>query len=85
MSKNFSKNLFDSFKAGDEDAVAEVVGIYSRRLIPFIMKTVNSRAVAEEIAQDAFLNLWPEERAWSHTKLSNPICLTALITGLWTT
>lgn len=58
--------LLAGMAAGDRDAAAELVGRYQARVFGLAVSIVTDRALAEEIAQEAFL------RAWLHAETFDP-------------
>lgn len=50
--------LMELVKAGDEPAFQELMTRYKNRIIGFVQRTVNSRELAEDIAQEAFLRVF---------------------------
>ena len=51
------QELLNRLRAGDESAFAELVARYHAQMVRLAMMHVRSRAVAEEVAQDAWLGL----------------------------
>lgn len=58
MSNNISRKLFKELQNGNESAYETIFKNNISRVLFFIEGFVKSRAIAEEIAQDAFLRLW---------------------------
>lgn len=49
--------LVEAFKGGDEAAFDELYGRYKDRILNYIYRMIGDRAAAEDIAQEAFLNV----------------------------
>lgn len=50
--------LLDMLRRGSTHAFDELYRLYARRLMGFCMQFCHSREDAEEIVQDAFVQLW---------------------------
>ena len=59
MSRGETDNdLVRRFKSGDRDAFSEIVLRYQHRVFTMCVRWLGDRGVAEEVAQDVFLNLF---------------------------
>jgi RNA polymerase sigma-70 factor (family 1) len=53
-----TEELFAQIAQGDEAAFTYVFTHYSKRIYPYLLKKVQSEAIAREMVQDIFLRLW---------------------------
>jgi len=79
--------LVDRLRAGDEAAFAELVHLHHAAMIRLALTKVRSRAVAEEVAQEAWLGLLRgietfERRASLRTWLFRIVLNRAISTGV---
>jgi RNA polymerase sigma-70 factor, ECF subfamily len=51
-------DVMNSLKNGDESALKVLFDLHFQRLYRYALRIVNDNYAAEEIAQDAFMNLW---------------------------
>lgn len=58
INNSFELNLFESFKEGDETAFTYFYDKYFRRITAFSVQFIYDKEEAENLAQEAFLNLW---------------------------
>lgn len=56
------RKLVASLVSGDELAFCELYALYKDRLLFFALKFVKSRALAEDVFQDAFTSIWQNRR-----------------------
>ena len=59
------ESSYRRFLDGDENAFGEIVTVYKDNLIFFINRYVNNLAVAEELAQDVFVELLVHKRRYN--------------------
>ncbi|WP_374172551.1 RNA polymerase sigma-70 factor [Flavobacterium tructae] len=59
---SFELNLFESFKEGDETAFTYFYDKYFRRIQSFSIQFIYDKDEAENLAQEAFLNLWQNRK-----------------------
>ncbi|MBO5858772.1 MAG: sigma-70 family RNA polymerase sigma factor [Clostridia bacterium] len=59
------ESSYRRFLDGDENAFGEIVTVYKDSLIFFINRYVNNLAVAEELAQDVFVELLVHKRRYN--------------------
>lgn len=55
---HYERELLSGIAAGDEKAFEELFHLYVPKIQPVIRKMVSSDAIAEDIIQDIFLNIW---------------------------
>ncbi len=60
MNKNFENQVFfiESLKAGDEKAYSYLVDKYDKKLFVYALSLVKDIALAQDIVQNVFLNVW---------------------------
>lgn len=56
--KNNLTILVQQLKEGDQTAFREIYDLYIGRLYAFVVKIVKSRALADDLVQDIFVQLW---------------------------
>jgi len=57
VSKQSDEALLEAHLAGDEDAFPTLVGRYARELVPYLARVTGSRTTADDIFQEAFLQV----------------------------
>jgi RNA polymerase sigma-70 factor (ECF subfamily) len=60
-------DVVDRVRSGDRSALDALVRVHAADLLAFAYRHVGSRAVAEEIVQDVFFNIWKNHETW-HVK-----------------
>jgi len=60
--------LVQAVRGGDERAFAELYDNYSASLYGVVCKIVKSDAVAEDVMQDAFINIWKKFQTYDSAK-----------------
>jgi RNA polymerase sigma-70 factor (family 1) len=53
-----TEELFAEIAQGNEAAFAQAFHHYNKRIYPYLLKKVQSEAIAQEMVQDVFLRLW---------------------------
>jgi RNA polymerase sigma-70 factor (ECF subfamily) len=57
VSNKSDEALLESHLAGDDDAFPALVGRYARELVPYLARVTGSRTTADDIFQEAFLQV----------------------------
>ena len=57
VSKQSDEALVEAHLAGDDDAFPALVGRYARELVPYLARVTGSRTTADDIFQEAFLQV----------------------------
>lgn len=69
MSKTINiEQLVDQLQNGDEKALSEIYDMYSGALYGLILKIVRDDALAQDILQDCFVNIWKKAQSYSAGK-----------------
>jgi len=58
VSEGNHKQLFHDISKGDEKAFTELFNSHHGKIYTFAIKLIRSEALAQEVVQDVFLNLW---------------------------
>ena len=61
---NVETGLLEGVVAGDSGAFAAILDLYWRPLVLYCARIVESRANAEDVAQEAFVRLWENREKW---------------------
>lgn len=59
--------LMERIRAGDQDAMVDLVRRFQDELVGFFFHLCWSQVVAEELAQDVFVNAWRARERWEPT------------------
>lgn len=71
MNDPYLANLAEQISRGSHKAFDEVFRQYYGRVSNFIRSLIKSQSVAEDIAQDVFVNLWNSRHALSEVRSLN--------------
>jgi len=65
--------LVRRLRAGDEEALGRLMGLYWQDLRRFVSRILDSPDHAEDVVQDAFVRLWTHRREWRSDATVRPV------------
>lgn len=66
-------DLVRRLKLGDEDAFESLLGLYWNGLLRFALRVLQDRDRAEDVVQEAFIQLWNRRAEWKRTDTVRPL------------